>query len=108
MVQAPAPVHAPVHPAKTELAFCFAVSVTELPLAKLAIHVEPQIIPDGVLVTVPPPAPALWTVSSVNGTEVKWGEPPQPARNIQRKAPERRRKTAFVRVMQKSCESPVI
>ena len=59
MVQVPVPVQAPVQPVKTELASCFAVSVTDVPLAKLAIHAVPQIIPDGVLVTAPPPAPAL-------------------------------------------------
>jgi hypothetical protein len=57
------PVHAPDQPANVEVAFGAAVSVTMAPLVKLALHVGPQLMPAGLLVTVPAPAPALWTVS---------------------------------------------
>ena len=92
----PVPVHDPVHPAKIELASDFAVSVTDVPLANFALHAKPQLIPDGLLVTVPPPVPAFWTVSSIDEGEVTWGPwgEPQPARKVERRATERRRETA--------------
>ena len=62
-VQVLVPVQAPDHPAKVELAFGAAVNVTEVPLEKLALHVEPQEMPAGLLVTVPAPVPASATVS---------------------------------------------
>jgi hypothetical protein len=49
----------PVHPAKDELAPAVAASVTCVPLAKLALHAWPQLMPTGVLLIVPPPAPAV-------------------------------------------------
>jgi phage tail protein X len=62
--QVPVPVHPPpLHPANVEPSAGLAVSVTCVPLAKLAEHVDPQLIPDGLLVTVPDPVPALVTVS---------------------------------------------
>lgn len=57
------PVQAPDQPANVEVAFGAAVSVTMVPLGKLALQVGPQLIPAGLLVTVPAPVPALWTVS---------------------------------------------
>jgi hypothetical protein len=63
MLQAPVPVQAPDQPANVEVVFGAAVSVTMVPLVKLALHVAPQLIPAGLLVTVPAPVPALWTVS---------------------------------------------
>ena len=47
-----------------------AVSVTAVPLVKLAEQVAPQVIPAGLLVTVPAPAPALETVSAKVGAKV--------------------------------------
>src|SRR5207245_4124328 len=52
----------PLQPLKVEPAAGVAVSVTAVPLAKLAAHVAPQVIPAGELVTVPLPVPAGVTV----------------------------------------------
>jgi hypothetical protein len=57
------PVHAPVQPANVEPEFGTWASATDVPLAKLAAHVPGHAIPAGVLVTVPPPDPAMVTVS---------------------------------------------
>ncbi|UWZ83053.1 hypothetical protein MOP44_21090 [Occallatibacter riparius] len=62
-VQVSVPVQAPDQPAKVEPAAAVAVSVIEVPLEKVAEHVDPQLIPDGLLVTVPVPVPASCTVS---------------------------------------------
>lgn len=63
-VQVPVPAHAPpLHPVNTELLCGAAVSVTDVPLMKLAEHVAPQLIPDGELVTVPEPRPDFVTVN---------------------------------------------
>lgn len=56
------PVHAPLHPPKDEPEAAVAVRVTAMPEAKLAVHVVPQLIPAGLLVTVPLPLPARVTV----------------------------------------------
>src|SRR5205814_1699813 len=52
----------PLQPLKVEPAAGAAVSVTAVPLAKLAVHVAPQVIPAGELLTVPLPVPAGVTV----------------------------------------------
>src|SRR5437773_103820 len=60
------PLHPPpLQPVKAEPAAGLAVSVTAVPLAKLAEQVAPQVIPMGLLVTVPEPLPSAIT-SSVN------------------------------------------
>jgi hypothetical protein len=56
--QAPVPLHAPDQPAKNDFAVGEALSVTWVPLEKLAVQVEPQLMPAGLLLTVPPPPPA--------------------------------------------------
>ena len=106
-MQASAPEQAPDQPLKSELAFGFAVSVTDVPLANFAVHAEPQLIPEGLLVTVPPPVPEFWTVISIDKGVVEtipWGEP-HPARKVERKATARRRETTSVWVMQTPGES---
>ena len=62
-LQAPVPEQAPVQPAKTEPPVGAASSVTALPLLKLKVHVVPQFMPAGTLVTEPLPVPANATVS---------------------------------------------
>ena len=63
-VQLLVPVQAPLQPAKVEPLAAAAVSVTEVPLEKLALQVLPQLMPVGVEVTVPAPLPALVTPST--------------------------------------------
>lgn len=62
-VHDPVPLHAPDHPANVEPELGAVVSVMVVPLAKLESHVCPQLIPEGLLVTVPDPVPPLCTVS---------------------------------------------
>lgn len=59
--QVPVPEHAPDHPAKPKPPSGVAVSVTIVPWAKGAVHVAPQFMPAGLLVTVPVPPPDLVT-----------------------------------------------
>jgi hypothetical protein len=62
MLQVPVPLHAPDQPANVEPVAGVAVRVTAVPAVKLALHVWPQLIPAGVLLTVPEPVPALTTL----------------------------------------------
>ena len=60
----PVPEHPPpLQPVKVEPAAGAAVSVTAVPLVKLAEQVAPQVMPAGALVMVPVPVPTLETVS---------------------------------------------
>lgn len=61
-VQAAVPEQAPDHPAKLEFAAGFAVSVTDVPVGKFAVHVCPQLIAAGLLVIVPVPGPVAETL----------------------------------------------
>src|SRR5437867_7480032 len=68
--QGPVPVQMPpLQPVKTDPVAGVAVSVTTVPLTKLAVQMEPQSIPPGVLVTAPA-APALKTVTAKTGVKV--------------------------------------
>ena len=61
--QAPVPVQAPLQPAKVEPVAGVGVRATVAVEANEAVHVAPQLMPDGDEVTVPVPVPALVTVS---------------------------------------------
>jgi hypothetical protein len=61
-LQVATPAHAPLQPAKTSLVAGVSLSVTWLFCGKLAEHIAGQLIPTGLLVTVPVPAPAMVTV----------------------------------------------
>ena len=58
IAQVPVPLHAPPHPTNVEFPVGVAESTTWVPTLKLAPHVGWQLIPAGVLLTVPPPLPA--------------------------------------------------
>ena len=63
IVQGSVPEHPPPdQPVKVDPAPAEAVRVTLVPVVKFALHVEPQLIPGGALVTVPSPVPDLETV----------------------------------------------
>jgi hypothetical protein len=62
-VQVAFPEHAPVHPLKVAPPVGVAVSTTLVPEVKDAVHVVPQLMPAGLLVTVPFPFPESVTVS---------------------------------------------
>src|SRR5258706_538726 len=59
----PVPEQAPLHPANTEPEAGVADTVTDVPVAKLALHVEPQLMPAGALATAPDPVPLFATLS---------------------------------------------
>src|SRR5215470_149741 len=63
--QVPVPVHPPpLQPVNVEPVCAAAVSVTTVPDVNEVVHVVPQLMPAGELVTVPTPAPAFDTVSA--------------------------------------------
>jgi len=70
-VHAPVPEQAPLQPANVDPASGVAVSETEVPVLKLAVQVPGQVMPVGLLVTVPVPAPAVITVSGTLPGEVR-------------------------------------
>ena len=55
--------HAPDHPEKDALEAATAVSVTTVPAEKVAWQVEPQLMPEGLLVMLPDPEPEVVTVN---------------------------------------------
>ena len=56
------PVHSPLQPVKVDPEAGVAVSVTLLPMLKEALQVPPQLMPAGLLVTVPLPVPVRVTM----------------------------------------------
>ena len=58
MEQGPAPLQAPLQPVNEEPAAGVAVKVTLEPELKVALQVVPQLMPPGLLTTVPWPLPA--------------------------------------------------
>jgi phage tail protein X len=67
-LQVPVPEHAPLHPANIELAAAEAVSVICVPCTKPAEHVVGQLMPVGLLVTLPDPETvtvSVWVGSNV-------------------------------------------
>jgi phage tail protein X len=69
-LQVPVPVQAPPHPANVEPEPTTAVSFTTVPLLKFALQVLGQVIPLGLLVTLPDPVPANVTESAKVVAEV--------------------------------------
>src|SRR6185369_4402700 len=59
--QGPVPAQAPLQPVNWERGLALGVNVTWVPRAKDALHAAPQLMPAGLLVTVPPPLPAKAT-----------------------------------------------
>jgi len=62
-VQGTFPEHAPDHPLNVTFAAGVAVSTTLVPGENEAVHVLPQLMPAGLLVTIPVPFPVSETVS---------------------------------------------
>ena len=60
-VQPPVPLQPPLQPPKRERRLAFAVRVTWVPTVKAEEQDDPQSIPAGELVTVPPPKPLFET-----------------------------------------------
>ena len=65
-VHVPVPVHAPLQPSKKDPGNGVAVRVTEAALLNPAEQIEPQLMPAGLLLTVPLPLPDLDTVRLLN------------------------------------------
>jgi hypothetical protein len=62
-VHGPVPLQGLVHPAKNDPLLAAAVSVTLVPELNIAVQVGAQLIPAGLLVTMPLPVPANCTDS---------------------------------------------
>jgi hypothetical protein len=63
ITQVEVPVHAPCHPANVESEPADAVSVTWVPVLKVALQVWPQLMPPGLLLMVPEPVPLIFTLN---------------------------------------------
>ena len=62
-LQLAVPLHAPDHPPNVEPELGVALKATAVPLANVALHVDPQWMPAGELVMLPPPPPEFATVN---------------------------------------------
>jgi hypothetical protein len=62
-VHGPVPEHVPLQPAKVEPGAGVAVSVTRVPPGYVPLQALPQLIPEGLLVTVPLPLPDFVTLT---------------------------------------------
>lgn len=62
-VHVPVPEQAPCHPANTEFDPGVAVRVTSVCVGNSAEQTLPQLMPEGVLLTVPPPVPPTFTIN---------------------------------------------
>ena len=62
-VQVDVPLHPPDHPVNVAVEAGAAVRVTTVPAEKPAVQVDPQLMPEGLLVMLPPPVPDVVTVS---------------------------------------------
>ena len=79
-MQRPAiPLHAPPQPARPQAIAEVALSVTLVPVSKLALQIEPQLIPDGELVTEPPGSPMTETERDAFAPGLSLNTTPQPA-----------------------------
>jgi hypothetical protein len=99
----PVPLQTPDQPAKVEPAAAVAVSVTAVPVLKVAVHVIPQLMPVGLLVTMPAPLPVALTVSR---KEVGWedaGDTATPAQAVRNKGARRQVTSAIRRPNRMSC-----
>jgi hypothetical protein len=68
--QLPVPLQAPLQPAKTDPDAAVAVRPTNAPLANIALQVVGQLMPAGLLVTLPLPVPASETVKGKTAVKV--------------------------------------
>jgi hypothetical protein len=71
IVQLPVPEHAPDQPLKNDPLGATALSVTDVPSLRVAEHCAGQLIPTGLLVTVPVPVPV--SVTTNGGTTKRAG-----------------------------------
>ena len=74
-LHAAVPLQAPDHPENIEFPVAAAVSVTAVPVAKVALQVWPQLMPVGLLLTVPAPVPEAVTLTRTDVGEWTCDDP---------------------------------
>jgi hypothetical protein len=80
-LQVPVPLHPPDQALNVAFVPGAAVRVTAVPAEKVAVHVDPQSMPAGLLVTVPVPEVATISWKEDGGGALTTVEPPQPTSN---------------------------